>query len=559
MRRVIAVAVIFAATALASAQSRTFKPVTDDVLKSPSPNDWIAWRGTPRSEGYSPLSQITKGNVSQLRLAWAWTMEPGIQQTTPLVYDGVMYLPNPGGILQALDAETGDLLWEYRTPVAEGTPRSPAITRGLALYDDKLFMTWDVDVVAIDARTGKEAWRTTIADRTKGFKMTAGPIAARGKIIAGLANCGRFVEEKCALVALDATTGKQVWRTPTVAVKGEPGDESWGTVDPIFRTGTDMWVSGSYDAELNLVYWSTAQAKPWTRFARGTDGDVLYSNTTLALDPDTGKIAWFRQTIPGETHDLDEVFESVLVDFSARKSLLKIGKMGILWEIDRTTGRILRATDYGQQNILIVDPKTGTVRYREDKIPKADVPIDICPASTGFKNWPAMAYSPETRALYVPHMTACAKASYRDVEKKPGGGGIGAGPTTYYLPASAEGKAGALTAIEVTSGKVLWQRREAGPFTASALTTAGGLVFAGTYDRHLYAFEAKTGAVLWHTRTGSSVQGFPVSYAVRGRQYIAVPVGSGGPFAEPNRIERLVPGIQRPRPGNSIAVFALPK
>src|SRR5688500_18068991 len=188
MRRAIAVLAVLAATAIVSAQAPQFRPVTDATLKSPSPNDWVAWRGTPKSEGYSALSQINKSNVSELQLAWAWTMEPGIQQTTPLVYDGVMYLPSPGGILQALNAETGDFLWEYRTPVAEGTPRSPAITRGLALYDDKLFMTWDVDVIAIDARTGKEAWRTTIADRTKGFKMTAGPIAARGKIIAGLAN-----------------------------------------------------------------------------------------------------------------------------------------------------------------------------------------------------------------------------------------------------------------------------------------------------------------------------------------------------------------------------------
>jgi alcohol dehydrogenase (cytochrome c) len=558
MRRALIAAAVAAATTLAAAQSRPFRPVTDATLKSPSPSDWIAWRGTPRSEGYSPLSQIARGNVAQLRLVWAWGMEPGVQQTTPLVYDGVMYLPNPGGIVQALDAETGDLLWDYRTPLEPDTARSATITRGLALYGDKIFMTWDVDVIAIDARTGKEAWRTTVADRSKGFRFAAGPVAAHGKVIVGLSNCIRFVEDKCAVIGLDAATGKQLWRTPTVAGPGQPGGESWGDVAPLYRSGTDMWVSGSYDADLNLVYWSTAQAKPWTRFARGTEGAALYSNTTLALDPDTGKIAWYRQTVPGETHDLDDVFESVLVDVGSRKSLFKMGKMGILWEMDRTTGRILHAADLGIQNLVVVDPATGVLRYREEKIPKVGVPVDQCPASTGVKNWPAMAYSPETRAIYIPHMNACANAMFTDVEKKPGGGGMGAGRTTYYLHPSSDGNLGALTAIDLT-GKVLWQHRHRAPFATAALATGGSLVFAGTYDRYLFAFDAKTGAVLWQLRAATSVQGFPVSYAVRGRQYVAIPVGTGGPMLAPQRIDGLVPGIPRPQAGNSMMVFALPK
>lgn len=557
-RRSFLFAVVAAATVLVTAQSRPFRPVTDATLKNPSPGDWIAWRGTPRSEGYSPLTQINRANVSQLRLAWAWTMEPGVQQATPLAYDGVVYLPNAGGTLQALDGETGDLIWEYRTPVEANTPRSPAVARGLALYDDKLFMSWDAEVIAIDARSGKNVWRTPVADRAKGFRLTAGPVAAHGTIVVGLSNCARFIAEKCAIIGLDASTGKERWRTPTIPGPGEPGDESWGDVEPLYRSGTEMWISGSYDAELNLVYWSTAQAKPWTRFARGTNGDVLYSNTTLALNPDTGKIVWHRQTLPGETHDLDEVFESVLVDVGPRKSLFKMGKIGILWEMDRTTGRIVHATDLGIQNLVVLDPATGAVRYHEDKIPKAGEPVDQCPASTGVKNWPSMAYSPETRAIYIPHMTACSHVTFSNVEKKPGGGGLGAGPTTYSLHPSSQGKLGALTAIDL-SGKLLWQHREAAPFATAALATGGGLIFAGTYDRRLYAFDAKTGVVLWQLRAGTSVMGFPISYAVRGRQYVAVPVGTGGPMLEPTRIERLVPGVPRPRAGNSIMVFTLPQ
>jgi alcohol dehydrogenase (cytochrome c) len=451
------------------------------------------------------------------------------------------------------------LLWDYRTPIEAGANRSTAITRGIALYGDNVYIAWDVDIIAIDARTGKETWRTTVADRTKGFRFTAGPIAAKGKIVAGMANCTRFVEDKCSLVALDATTGKEAWRIAAIVSPGEPGDDTWTGVEGIYRAGGDMWVSGSYDAELNLVYWSTAQAKPWTRFARGTEGDALYSNTTLAINPDTGKVVWYRQTIPGESHDLDEVFEAVLADFGPRKSLFKMGKMGILWEMDRATGRILRATDIGIQNLVIVDPATGAVRYREDKLPKPGVTLDMCPTTTGVKNWPAMSYSPEARAIYVPHFTACAIGTASEVAKKLGAsamGGFGGGK--YYLHPSAQGHLGALTAMDL-SGTILWQHRHRAPFATAALATGGGLVFAGTYDRYLFAFDAKTGAVVWQLRGPTSIQGFPISYAVHGRQYIAVPSGTGGPMLAPQRIEGLVPGVPRPQPGNSMMVFALPK
>lgn len=502
------------AAASASQQARIFRPVTDATLRAPSPNDWIAWRGTPKSEGYSPLTQINRDNVAQLSLAWAWTMEPGTQQSTPLVHDGVMYLPNAGGTLQSLDAATGDLLWEYRAPIPANTPRSTTIARGLSLYRDKVYMSWGVEVIAVDARTGREVWRAPAARSELGFSLVAGPVAAHGTIVVGLSNCARFIPEKCALVG--------------------------------------------FDADLNLVYWSTAQAKPWTRFARGTNGDALYSNTTLAIDPDTGRIVWHRQTLPGETHDLDEVFESVLVDRGARKSLFKMGKMGILWEIDRRTGQILHATDLGLQNLVMVDPAAGTVRYREETLPRPNQPVDQCPGSGGIKNWPAMAYSPATRALYIPHMTACSTATYTEVEKRPGGGGLGMGPMTWYLPAKSEGRLGGLIAMDL-SGTVLWQRRERAPFTTSALATGGGLVFAGTYDRHFLGLDARTGTTLWQMRAPTSVMGFPISYAVRGRQYIAVTAGTGGPMLEPGRLAKLIPDVPRPRAGNSLMVFALPR
>ncbi len=541
-----------------SQQARPFRPVNDATLRAPAPDDWIAWRGTPRSEGYSPLSQITRDNVGRLALAWSWVMEPGTQQATPLVHDGVMYLPNPGGTLQALDGATGDLLWEYRVPVPPQTPRSTTIARGLSLYRDKVYMSWGAEVIAVDAATGHQVWRAPAAKADQGFRLVAGPVAAHGTIVVGLSNCARFIEEKCAIVGLDADTGREKWRTPTIPVAGQPGDETWAGVDPLYRSGTEMWISGSYDADLNLVYWSTAQAKPWTRFARGTDGAALYSNTVLALDPDTGRVVWHRQTLPGETHDLDEVFESVLVDEGPRKLLFKMGKIGILWRIDRRTGQILHATDFGLQNLVIVDPATGAVRYREETLPKPNQPVDQCPGPGGVKNWPAMAYSPDARALYIPFMTACSTSTFTDVEKRPGGGGLGMGPMTWYLPATSQGKLGGLTAVD-TAGTILWQRHERAPFTTSVLATGGGLIFVGTYDRHILALDARNGRTLWQVRAPTSAQGFPISYAAGGRQYVAVPVGTGGPMLDPARMETLIPDVPRPRAGNALLVFALPR
>src|SRR5207253_9288307 len=229
--------------------------------------------------------------------------------------------------------------------------------------------------------------------------------------------------EKGAITGHDARTGKELWRTPTIAAPGEPGGDSWGDVPLLYRAGADSWITGSYDPALNLVYWSTAQAKPWSRAARGTDGDALYTNTLLALDPESGKIVWHNQLLPGETHDMDEVFENILVDVGQRKSLFKMGKLGILWQLDRTTGAFIHATDLGYQNIVEVSPENGKVIYR--KIPQTGVELEMCPSTAGFKDWRAMAFSPQTNALYIPMALNCEKATFGEVEKVIGKGGVG--------------------------------------------------------------------------------------------------------------------------------------
>ncbi|PYS14113.1 MAG: pyrrolo-quinoline quinone, partial [Acidobacteria bacterium] len=450
------------------AQVKDFRPVPDAMLRNPAPGDWLNWRRTDNAWGYSPLGQINRQNVSQLQLAWAWAMDDtGANEATPLVYDGIMYLPNPRGVIQALDAATGDLIWQYRpsaAKAAEGSDASRGIQRNVAIFGDKIFATTgDAHMIAVDARTGKLVWDTKVADSALGYGYTSGPIVVRGKVIAGMSGCTRYKEDVCFISAHDAATGKEVWRTSTIARPGEPGGDTWGDLPLTFRAGGDAWIPGSYDPETNLVYWATAQAKPWARAARGTDGDALYTNSTLALDPDTGKMKWFYQHLPGETQDMDEVFESILVDIGGRKSLFKMGKLGILWQLDRATGQFIRATDLGYQTIVQVNAQTGKVTYLPGKIPQLGVELEMCPSTAGFKSWRAMSYNPQTRAFYIPMNLNCEKGTFGPVEKIAGKGGTGPVKRADYKHPESGGNLGEFLAMDSQTGKVLWRQRTPSP------------------------------------------------------------------------------------------------
>ena len=577
--------VLLGSTLLLTAQVKEFRPVTEAMLRNPAPGDWLNWRRTDSAWGYSPLDQINKQNVQQLQLAWSWSMDDtGAQEAAPLVYDGVMYLPNPRGVIQALDAATGDLIWEYRpgvtpppTPAGRGggeqteIPRlaqRPAgggndlgrgIQKTLAIFDDKIFGTTnDAHIVALDARTGKLLWDVTVADEKLGYGYTSGPIVVRGKVIAGMTGCSRYKDDVCFISGHDSETGKELWRTSTVARPGEPGGDTWGDLALMFRAGSDAWIPGSYDPAANLVYWGTAQAKPWARAVRGTDGAALYTNSTLALDPDTGKMKWYYQHIPGETTDMDEVFESILIDVGARQSLFKMGKLGILWQLDRKTGAFIRATDLGYQNIIDVDPHSGKVTYRAGKIPQIGVQLDFCPSTAGFKSWRAMAFSPQTNALYVPMNLNCEVATFGPASRVAGGGGTGPVRRKNTKHPQADGQLGEFLALEITTGKVLWRHRTPSPSNTAALATAGGVVFGGDWDRHMYAYDATSGKILWQTRLPTSAQGFPITYLANGKQYVAMPAGIGGGSWSTLIAPELAPEIRRPNSGNALLVFALP-
>jgi alcohol dehydrogenase (cytochrome c) len=553
-------AIMMAAHVPVAAQAPAITPVTDATLQNPDPDDWLSWRRTLDGWGYSPLDQIDTDNVGDLQLAWSWGLEAGVSQTTPIVHDGVMFVANPGNIVHALDARTGDLLWEYRYEMDERR-RAAAQMRSLAIYQDLILLnTVDAHMVAIDTRTGEERWNTPVGT-APGYTFTSGPIVADGTIVTGLTGCGRYREDTCYVVGLDGRTGRELWRTSTVALPGQRGGDTWGDLPVLFRAGSDAWIPGSYDPGTGLIFWGTAQAKPWSRDARGTDGDALYTNSTLALNPATGELEWYFQHIPGDSHDMDETFERILIDYDGRQSVFSMGKSAILWENDRKTGEFVRASDLGYQNLFDIDPQTGQAMYREGMVQEVGEIVNFCPSTGGFKSLRAMAYHPDTEALYVPLNLNCETAAFLPVEKRDGGGGAGGvRDKEYHFHPDSPDQIGEFQALDIRTGETKWRQRRRTPYNTAALTTGGGLVFVGDWERYVFAYDAESGEELWQTRLSQMTNGFPITYAVDGTQYVAIGTGQsiGGSSWATIIPSELLPEIKTPRTSGGIFVFALP-
>src|SRR5687767_10919688 len=545
---------------------RSYSPVTRARLLNPEDRNWLQIRRTYNGWGYSPLDKINVSNVSRLKLVWsAQTMEPGSHQAPPLVNNGVMFISTPNNQVAAYDAKTGTLLWRYKRVRPQGAFVAHPSNRGLALYGDKVYYgAGEAVVVALDAKTGKEVWAKEVFNNKINYYITLAPLAADGKILVG-ASGGEF-GVRGYVAALDPENGNELWRAYMIPEPGEPGSETWPKGGEQWKTGGgSVWVTGNYDPETNIAYWGTGNGGPWMGDQR--TGDNLYTASTIAVDVATGQIKGHFQYTPNESYDWDEVSPPILVDFQRNgrtvKGLVDVAGNGYMWFLERGTGPIkfVQGVPHVRQTVFrSLDPVTGRPDVDPARKPGTGKLAMFCPSHWGGKNWPPVAFSPQTRLVYVPaNENLCANMEGLPVKYTPGSAFTGARNVMSITPGADH--IGEVQAWNVDTGTRVWTHNFAkssnwGPL----LATGGGLVFGGgTSDRMFRAFDARTGKVLWEYPTNSGVIGQASSFTLNGRQYVAVQSGWGiDACGMQNRLNAIRPGEFPEVPeGGAVWVFAL--
>jgi alcohol dehydrogenase (cytochrome c) len=564
-------------------QTRTLKevanfvPVTDAMLRAPKPEEWLLYRGNYQGWGYSQLEQINKQNVKDLQLVWSRAMEPGTNEITPIVYGGVMYLGNPRDVIQAIDAVTGDLLWEYRHPIPAVDQFPTAFgerKRSISLYGPYvIFATWDNFVVGLDAKTGRRMWQSNRGGNLY-VQNSSGPVVANGMIVAG-SSC-QVAGFGCYVTGHDARNGEELWRNEMIPKPGEPGDETWGGAPMEKRWMTGVWGQLTYDPALDLVYYGSSGAGPASEVQRGTIGGTMAgTNTRWAAKPRTGEIVWRHQTLPRDNWDQECTFEMMIIDTMVnpdanapgmlavnpdarrgmRKTLTGVPcKTGIAWSFDAQTGEFLWAKETVEQNIVARIDGKGQVSVNES-IVMSDVnkTYRVCPTYAGGRDWPMGAYNPKTNVMYMPLYNACIDSTARtDREALPqylyNTTNVAAFPT-------GKDKVGRIDAISVETGRTLWSWETRAANYAPLLVTASGLIFNGSLDRFVRALDADNGRVVWETRLAGRATAGAMTYSIGGRQYVAISAGTG----PANFLANMTPEVDTANGGNAIYVFALPQ
>lgn len=549
------------------------QPVSDAMLRDPPATDWLMWRRTYDSQGFSPLKQINRGNVAHLQVAWSRALPVSGNEITPLVHDGVLFIESADTI-EALDAASGQQLWQYVRPLPASMRNGRASRmKAMAIYQDLLYApTADGHLIALDVHSGDVRWDHEIIAPAQGVSLDGGPIVVNGKVLIGV-SLGVNTAGGDFIVGLDAHSGAQVWRFNTIAQPGEPGGNSWNGAPFNQRYGSGVWTAGSYDPALNRVYFGTGNTydvgtllqpydpPPSASTPPDASRDALYTDSTLALNPDTGKLDWYYQHFNGDVWDQDWVFEQTLltlpIDGVAHRLLVTAGKLAIFDALDRDTGHYEFSKDAGLQNLVTqIDPHTGRKSFDPALTPIGGKTYLVCPSTWGARNWIATSYDPSTDTLYVPLFENCMNYSW--VPRSPAEVAAGGDDIHGILRPrpDSDGKFGRIEAINLRTRQIVWTHRQRAELTSSMLASAGGVLFSGSHDSVFRAYDEATGQPLWQIVLNASPNSTPITYTADGVQYVAVVAGGGGPLDA--SIGTMTPEIVSPPGGTTLWVFRLP-